>query len=97
MLCNRKIAYFMIITYEPRFSEFLTWSHTNRAVQPYKMARGLQFRIYEVEGLYYLCIENKGADQLRGYCEADLRLCFRICKKPVFSRHGSYIPLLKQF
>ena len=23
--------------------------------------------------------ENKGADQLRGYREADLRLCFRIC------------------
>ena len=27
---------------------------------------------------------------LRGYREADLRLCFRICKKPVFSRRGSY-------
>ena len=25
--------------------------------------------------------ENKGADQLRSYCEADLRLCFRIGKK----------------
>ena len=23
--------------------------------------------------------ENKGADQLHGYREADLRLCFRIC------------------
>ena len=32
-------------------------------------------------GLYYPCSENKGADQLRGYREADLRLCFRICKK----------------
>ena len=31
------------------------------------------------------CSKNKGADQLRGYREADLRLCFRICKKPVFS------------
>ena len=30
-----------------------------------------------------LCSENKGADQLRGYREADLHLCFRICKKPV--------------
>ena len=40
--------------------------------------------------MYYLCSENKGADQLRGYREADLRLCFRICKKPVFSRRGSY-------
>ena len=33
--------------------------------------------------------KNKGADQLRGYRKADLRLCFRICKKPVFSRRGS--------
>ena len=29
--------------------------------------------------------ENKGADQLCGYSEADLRLCFRICKLLVFS------------
>ena len=42
-------------------------------------------------GLYYPCSENKGADQLRGHRKADLRLCFRICKKPVFSR-SSYIP-----
>ena len=40
--------------------------------------------------MYYLCSENKGADQLRGYREADLHLCFHICKKPVFSRRGSY-------
>ena len=32
----------------------------------------------------------KGADQLRGHREAYLRLCFRICKKPVFSQRGSY-------
>ena len=42
-------------------------------------------------GLYYPCSENKGADQLRGYREADLRLCFRICKKPVFPQRGSYV------
>ena len=53
------------------------------------MARGLKFRIQEEEGLYYLCSENKGADQFCGHCEADLHLCFRICKKPVFSRRGS--------
>ena len=40
--------------------------------------------------MYYPCSENKDADQLRGYREADLRLYFRICKKPVFSRRGSY-------
>ena len=62
-----------------------TRSDTNRTLQPQKMARGLKFRIEEVEGLYYPYCENKGADQLRGYREADLRLCFRICKKPVFS------------
>ena len=45
-----------------------------------------------MEGLYYLFSENKGADQLRGYREADLRLCFPISKKPVFSRRGSYKP-----
>ena len=40
------------------------------------MARGLKFRIKEVEELYYPCSENKGAD----HREADLRLCFRICE-----------------
>ena len=39
--------------------------------------------------MYYPCSENKGADQLRGYREADLHLCFRIGKNPVFSRCGS--------
>ena len=28
------------------------------------------------EFMYYLCSENKGADQLRSYCETDLRLFF---------------------
>ena len=32
-----------------------------------------------------MCRENKGADQLRSYCEADLRLCFHIGKNQVFS------------
>ena len=59
---------------------FLTRFDTNWAVQLQKMARGLKFWIQKVERLYYLCSENKGADQLRGYREADLRLCFRICK-----------------
>ena len=59
-------------------------SHTNQAVRPHNMARGLKFRFQEVEGLCYQYSENKGADQLRGYSEADLCLCFRICKKPVF-------------
>ena len=39
----------------------------------------------EVEKLYYLCSENNGADQLRGQRAADLRLCFGISKKQVFT------------
>ena len=31
------------------------------------MVRGLKFQIYKVDGFYYLCSENKGADQLSGY------------------------------
>ena len=64
---------------------FPTRSDTNQAVQPQKTARGLKFQIKKVGGLYYQCSENKGADQLRGYREADLHLCFRICKTLVFS------------
>ena len=54
-----------------------------------KMVGALKFGILEVEGLHYPYSKNKGADQLRGYREADLRLCFRMCKKPVFSQRGS--------
>ena len=61
------------------------WSDINQAVQLQKMARGLKFRIQKVGGLYYLCSENKGADQLRGDRKADLRFCFRICKMLVCS------------
>ena len=62
-----------------------------RAVQPKMMARGLKFRMLVVEGLYYPYSENKGTDQLRGCREADLRLCFRNSKNPVFSRRGSNV------
>ena len=61
-------------------SGFPTRSDTNRPVQLQRMARGLKFRIYEVEGLYYPSSENKGADQLCSYSAADLHLCLRICK-----------------
>ena len=59
-------------------------------VQAQKKARGWKFGILKVEGLYYPSSENNGADQLRGYREADLRLCFRICRLLVFPSGGSY-------
>ena len=39
--------------------------------------------------MYYPCSEYKGADQLRGYRKADLRLCFRKCRLLVFPWGGS--------
>ena len=62
---------------EPRCEKTLTRSATNRAAQPQKIASGLKFRIWKVEGLYYLCGENKGADQLRS-CSDD-EVTFYIC------------------
>ena len=41
--------------------------------KPHAIERGLKFRIWEEEGLYHLCSENKGADQLH--------LCFRKCNQ----------------
>ena len=64
---------------------------TNRPVQAQKRARNMKFRIYVEEEFYYQRSENKGADQLRGYREADLRLCFRLCRLLVFPRGGSNI------
>ena len=64
---------------------FPTRSNTNRAVKPQKLAKGLKFLNDEVDGLYYLCSENKGADFQRSFPTADLPLCFHMCKKQVFS------------
>ena len=59
-------------------------SDTNQAVQAQKRARSLKFRILVEEELHYPSSENIGADQLRGYRKADLRLCFRLCGLLVF-------------
>ena len=66
-----------------------TRSDTNRAVQSQKMVKGWKFWIRKVEKLYHPCSENKGADQLRSYCEADLRLCFCLCRLLDFPCGGS--------
>ena len=66
-----------------------TRSHKNRSVQiQMAIARGFKFRIWEVEGIYYpyICIysEKEGADHLRGYRVAELRLCFSHMQKSGF-------------
>ena len=49
-----------------------------------------------------LSSETKDADQLCSYCEADLHLCFRVCRLLVFPCGGSnnlerYVKLNKMF
>ena len=68
---NSKVGGFAWTSTKPRCeknrsSGFPITSHTNHAVLPQIMARGLKFRIKEVDGLYYPCSKYKGADQLRG-------------------------------
>ena len=55
------------------------------------MAGGLKFRIYVEEGLYYLCSENKGADQLRGYREAQICIFVFAYAKSRFSHDEAHI------
>ena len=47
--------------------------------------------MWQVEGLYYPCSENKGTDQLRGYRKADLRLFFAYAKSR-FSHDEAQMP-----
>ena len=55
------------------FPWFPTRFDTNRAVQPHEMARGVKFRIWKVEELYYLCSEKEGADQPLVFTYAKIR------------------------
>ena len=66
-------------------------SDKNRPVQAQKRARSLKFWIYVEGELYYQSSENKGADQLRDYREADLRLCFCLCRLLV-SHEAAHFP-----
>ena len=66
-----------------------TRSDSNRAVQSQKV-RILKLLIKKRRELYYPRSENKGADQLRGYGEAGLCLCFRIGRVLVSVCSGSH-------
>ena len=83
--CSSEVLH---LTYEPPRGKIN--NNQVRPVQSQKRARSLKFRIKEEEELYYPCSENKGADQLRSYCEADLRLCFRLGRLLVFPCGSSY-------
>ena len=78
------MAFCLAKSFEPVHEEtnnlILTVSDTNRAVQSQKMVRGWKFLHSESRGIVLSMWQKKGADQLRSYCEADLRLCFCICR-----------------
>ena len=78
-------VYSAYLSFENQQFGFPTRSDTNQTVQSQNKARSLKLWIQVEEELCYPCDENKGADQLRSYCETDLRLCFRICRLLVFS------------
>ena len=64
-----------------------TRSDATPAVQSQKMVYGYRLEILDLESkeiALYPCSKIKGADQLRSFCEADLRLCFRLCRLLVF-------------
>ena len=67
-----------------------TRSDTNQPVHSQKQASSLKFGVKVEEILYYICSENKGADQLYSYCTADLRLCFLLSTLLAFSYSGSF-------
>ena len=56
------IMYVILNVYEPRqdktcLREFPTRPDTNRSAQPQKLARVMEFRLYNLEVLYYLSSE----------------------------------------
>ena len=70
-------------------------SDTNWAVQSQKMVIGLKLWIKEAEELFYLCIENKGADQLCCYRTADFSFVFAYMQKFGFSQDAAHLMRLK--
>ena len=59
-------------------------------MQSQKKVGALNFVILEVEELYYLCNENKGADQLRGYAKLVCVFVFAYAKNR-FSHHEAHM------
>ena len=62
---------------------FQNRSDTNRAAQAQMMGLARGFR--KMRNCTIHVAKNKDADQLRSYCEADLRICFCIRNMLVFS------------
>ena len=55
------------------------------------MARGLKFWIKKEEGSYYLCRENKGADQLSGFTAKLICVFVFAYAKCLFSHDAAHL------
>ena len=78
------------------FTDTSDMSHNVRKpvfrVSDQKMAKGMKFRIWKVEGLYHLCSENKGADQLAVPAKLICAFVFAHAKSQ-FSHDMAHIPV----
>ena len=74
-LCDSRLT----IKVEPSHGKTNNFGFRPGPTQANLYSRSSKFLVFEVEGLYYLCSENKDADQLCCNCTADLHLCFHLC------------------
>ena len=70
-----------ISSYEPCREKTCLWGFRPVLTQNGICSHSRWLEALKVEGLYYLCSENKGAE---------LCYCFHICKKQVFCGRGSF-------
>ena len=71
---------FILLINEPRCEKTGLQGFRPGTTQTGLYSYSLKFRIYEVEGLYYPCNENKGADQLRVTAQLICVLVFAYAK-----------------
>ena len=93
------MLYHSSLSRENLSSGFTTRSDTNPAVPPQKVSYRLEISDLESTGIVpsMYCSENKGTDQLRNYCTADLRLCVCIYAKIQFSHDAAHLKVEEQY
>ena len=95
----RYVSWYKYLIVSLVFSHLGFWSGNLFLIAPFPdLCLLVPFCVAKPKALISFAVtENKGADQLRSYCEADLRLCFRIGKGPVFSRCSSEQRAIRNF
>ena len=76
-ICRKHFLLMELILFEPPREKTSFRGFRLGATQNGLYSHEAGFWVLVEEELYYPSSESKSADQLRSYCEADLRLCFR--------------------